>query len=100
MASIPAPASARLPGPLSWWHNPKTRRRVIAVAVLVAAYGLGLTYGAWTRGAPAKIAPATRAPIPRTPAATARTRTSRTQPPTGGSARRPGPERPPGDPPG
>src|SRR5437764_2836638 len=49
MASIPAPASASLPGPLSWWHNPKTRRRVIAVAVLVAAYGLGLTYGAWTR---------------------------------------------------
>jgi len=49
MSSIPAPASARLPGPLSWWHNPKTRRRVIAVAVLVAAYGLGLTYGAWTR---------------------------------------------------
>src|SRR5207249_2062160 len=47
MASIPAPVS--LPGPLSWWHNPKTRRRVIAVAVLVAAYGLGLTYGAWTR---------------------------------------------------
>ena len=49
MASIPAPAPASLPGPLSWWHNPKTRRRVIAVAVLVAAYGLGLTYGAWTR---------------------------------------------------
>ncbi len=49
MASIPAPAPASLPGPLSWWHNPRTRRRVIAVAVLVAAYGLGLTYGAWTR---------------------------------------------------
>ena len=49
MASIPAPAPASLPGPFSWWHNPKTRRRVIAVAVLAAAYGLGLTYGAWTR---------------------------------------------------
>src|SRR5437763_16111888 len=46
MASIPAPVS--LPGPLSWWHNPKTRRRVIAVAVLAGAYGLGLGYGAWT----------------------------------------------------
>src|SRR5256885_13398519 len=47
MASIPAPVS--LPGPLSWWHNPKIRRRVIAVAVLAGAYGLGLGYGAWTR---------------------------------------------------
>ena len=47
MASIPAPAT--LPGPLAWWHNPKIRRRVIAVAVLAGSYGLGLTYGAWTR---------------------------------------------------
>jgi len=47
MASIPAPVT--LPRPLSWWHNPKTRRRVIAAAVLAAAYGVGLTYGAWTR---------------------------------------------------
>ena len=47
MASIPAPAA--LPGPLAWWHNPKIRRRVIAVAVLAGSYGLGLTYGAWTR---------------------------------------------------
>src|SRR5690348_25290 len=51
MASIPAPPPppVTLPQPLSWWQNQKTRRRVIAVAVLVAAYGLGLTYGAWTR---------------------------------------------------
>src|SRR5207245_4637421 len=46
MASIPAPAS--LPGPLSWWHNPEIRRRVIAGAVLASAYGFGLAYGAWT----------------------------------------------------
>jgi len=49
MASIPAPPPVTLPQPLSWWQNQKTRRRVIAVAVLVAAYGLGLSYGAWTR---------------------------------------------------
>src|SRR5437588_607993 len=28
MASIPAPVT--LPRPLSWWHNPKTRRRLIS----------------------------------------------------------------------
>src|SRR5205823_15011773 len=49
MASIPAPPPVTLPQPLSWWQNQKTRRHVIAVAVLVAAYGLGLSYGAWTR---------------------------------------------------
>src|SRR5690349_2164554 len=47
MASIPAPVS--LPGPVTWWHNPKVRRRVIAVAVLAGAYGFGLAYGSWTR---------------------------------------------------
>src|SRR2546429_3603847 len=38
-----------LPGPISWWHKPKVRRRVIAVAVLAGVYVLGLSYGAWTR---------------------------------------------------
>ncbi len=50
MASIPAPvAPAALPGGTSWWHNPQTRARVIAVTVLGGAYGFGLAYGAWTR---------------------------------------------------
>src|SRR2546429_5362028 len=49
MVSIPAPPPVTLPGPRSWWQKPKVRRRVIAVAVLVGAYLLGLSYGAWTR---------------------------------------------------
>src|SRR5205814_968005 len=49
MASIPAPPPVTLPGPISWWHKPKVRRRVIAVAVLAGVYVLGLSYGAWTR---------------------------------------------------
>src|SRR2546425_9523256 len=49
MASIPAPAPVTIPGPLSWWQKPKVRRRVIAALVLVGAYVLGLSYGAWTR---------------------------------------------------
>src|SRR5437763_15987138 len=47
MASIPAPVS--LPSPVTWWQHPKTRARLIAAAVLVAAYVLGLAYGSWTR---------------------------------------------------
>src|SRR5438046_8805960 len=47
MASIPAPVS--LPSPVTWWQNPKTRARLIAAAVLAAAYLLGLAYGCWTR---------------------------------------------------
>src|SRR5207249_5243621 len=47
MASIPAPVS--LPSPVTWWQNPKTRARLIAAAVLAAAYLLGLAYGSWTR---------------------------------------------------
>src|SRR5437879_3213857 len=50
MASIPAPPPVTLPGPISWWHKPKVRRRVIAVAVLAGVYVLGLSYGAWTVG--------------------------------------------------
>ena len=46
MASIPAPPPVTLPGPISWWHKPKVRRRVIAVAVLAGVYVLGLSYGA------------------------------------------------------
>src|SRR5204863_880730 len=47
MASIPAPVS--LPSPVTWWQHPKTRARLIAAAVLAAAYLLGLAYGSWTR---------------------------------------------------
>src|SRR5438876_1217185 len=45
----PVPPPVTLPGPISWWHKPKVRRRVIAVAVLAGVYVLGLSYGAWTR---------------------------------------------------
>src|SRR5881296_1297907 len=47
MASIPAPVS--LPSPVTWWQHPKTRARLMAAAVLAAAYLLGLAYGSWTR---------------------------------------------------
>src|SRR5256885_11411620 len=47
MASIPAPVS--LPSPVTWWQHPKTRARLIAAAVLAAAYLVGLAYGSWTR---------------------------------------------------
>src|SRR5205814_9539741 len=47
MASLPSPVS--LPSPFTWWQNPKTRARLIAAAVLAAAYLLGLAYGSWTR---------------------------------------------------
>src|SRR5438046_4723742 len=47
MASIPAPVS--LPSPVTWWQHPKTRARLIAAAVLAAAYLMGLAYGSCTR---------------------------------------------------
>jgi penicillin-binding protein 1A len=47
MASIPT--SVPLPRPVGWWQHPKTRARLIAAALLVGAYLLGLTYGSWTR---------------------------------------------------
>src|SRR5437867_10006075 len=47
MASIPAPVA--LPRPATWWQHPQTRARLIAAAVLLAAYLLGLAYGSWTR---------------------------------------------------
>src|SRR5436190_13307515 len=47
MASIPAPVS--LPSPVAWWQHPKNRARLLAAAVLGAAYLLGLAYGSWTR---------------------------------------------------
>src|SRR5438874_927602 len=47
MASIPAPVS--LPSPVTWWHDPKTRARLIAAAVRATMYVAGLTYGSWSR---------------------------------------------------
>src|SRR6059036_3500515 len=38
-----------LPSPATWWQDPKVRARLIAAAVLVAAYVVGLAYGSWTR---------------------------------------------------
>src|SRR5437667_80012 len=46
---IPAPSPVSLPRPSTWWQNPRTRARVIAAAVLGAAYLFGLGYGSWTR---------------------------------------------------
>src|SRR6266568_3571381 len=34
---------------VAWWTKPRTRARVIAAAVLGAAYLFGLGYGSWTR---------------------------------------------------
>src|SRR5438128_8248532 len=47
MVSIPAPTT--LPRPITWWQHPRTRARLIAAAVLGAAYLCGLAYGSWTR---------------------------------------------------
>src|SRR3989475_6207996 len=47
MASIPA--HVPLPSPAAWWHDPKIRARLIAVAALAVASLVGLAYGSWTR---------------------------------------------------
>src|SRR5213080_229033 len=49
MVSIPPPPPVTLSGPRSGGAKPQVRRRVIAVAVLVGAHPLGLSYGAWAR---------------------------------------------------
>src|SRR5438552_3937110 len=46
-----------LPSPSTWWQDPKVRARLIAAAVLVAAYALGLAYGSWTRVCAAERCP-------------------------------------------
>src|SRR5437667_11697029 len=46
-----------LPGPATWWQDPKVRARLIAAAVLVAAYVTGLAYGSWTRVCAAERCP-------------------------------------------
>src|SRR5881397_2362204 len=47
MAFVAPPLT--LPSPATWWQDPKVRGRLIAAAVLVAAYVVGLAYGSWTR---------------------------------------------------
>ena len=49
MASIPASVALPRPRPGTWWQHPQNRARLIAVAVLLAAYLVGLAYGSWTR---------------------------------------------------
>ena len=49
MASIPAPNPISPPIPVTWWKRPKVRRRGLAAALLLCAYGGGLSYGSWTR---------------------------------------------------
>src|SRR5438093_1712929 len=46
-----------LPSPATWWQDPKVRARLIAAAVLFAAYVTGLAYGSWTRVCAAERCP-------------------------------------------
>ncbi len=55
MAAIPSPLA--LPTPRSWWQNPTTRARLLAVAALGTAYAAGLAYGSWTRVCAAERCP-------------------------------------------
>src|SRR5437899_12726477 len=77
MVSIPAPPPVTLPGPRSWWQKPKVRRRVIAIAVLLGAYLLGLSYGAWTRGCAGEHCPSISRLYPQGAGGKAQVQTSR-----------------------
>src|SRR5881296_66710 len=55
MAFVAPPLT--LPSPATWWQDPKVRGRLIAAAVLVALYGVGLAYGSWTRVCAAERCP-------------------------------------------
>src|SRR3989442_488667 len=55
MAFVAPPLT--LPSPATWWQDPKVRGRLIAAAVLVAAYVVGLAYGSWTRVCAAERCP-------------------------------------------
>src|SRR2546426_11266555 len=55
MAFVAPPLT--LPSPATWWQDPKVRARLIAAAVLVAAYATGLAYGSWTRVCAAERCP-------------------------------------------
>jgi penicillin-binding protein 1A len=75
MASIPAPVA--LPGPASWWHDPKTRGRVIAAAVLLSAYVIGLAYGSWTRVCAGEHCPTISRLLPSSAGGNVQTQTSK-----------------------
>src|SRR2546430_14496474 len=55
MAFVASPFT--FPSPSTWWRDPKVRARLIAAAVLVAAYAVGLAYGSWTRVCAAERCP-------------------------------------------
>src|SRR2546427_8150952 len=55
MAFVAPPLT--LPSPATWWQDPKVRGRLIAAAVLVAAYVTALAYGSWTRVCAAERCP-------------------------------------------
>src|SRR3989454_2567892 len=55
MAFVAPPLT--LPSPATWWQDPKVRGRLIAAAVLVAVYAVGLAYGSWTRVCAAERCP-------------------------------------------
>src|SRR5438445_219355 len=58
MASIPAPPPlASRFSPQAWWHDPKTRARLLAAAGLALAYLVGMGYGSWTRVCAAERCP-------------------------------------------
>jgi len=56
MGSIPAPLAPRF-SPPTWWHDPKTRARLLAAAGLALAYLVGMGYGSWTRVCAAERCP-------------------------------------------
>src|SRR2546428_3544628 len=56
MASIPAPLAPRF-SPQAWWHDPKTRARLLGPAALAFAYVVGVGYGSWTRVCAAERCP-------------------------------------------
>ena len=55
MVAIPSPLAA--PASHPWWQHPKLGVRLLAAAVLVVAYGVGLAYGSWTRVCAAERCP-------------------------------------------
>src|SRR5256885_4614316 len=58
MASIPAPPPlASRCSPQAWWHDPKTRARLLGAAALAFAYVVGVGYGSWTRVCAAERCP-------------------------------------------
>jgi len=56
MGSIPAPLAPRF-SPPTWWHDPKTRARLLAATGLALAYLVGMGYGSWTRVCAAERCP-------------------------------------------